>query len=381
MNKLSSFFLRKYRKKFFLFLRKIVATIIPRNSAFRRALLAIYRNFLDLFGRYNVKKYNKAIEPLLDINVLNERIRSIKDLAESGAVSKKKFYIISRGADNVGLFSYVITHFSQILYALAKGMIPIIDMQYSFNPYLERDKLGNENSWEYFFKQPCGYSLDDVNNGECAFSDPNFFQSILPFITDNNLWFKNNNLWFEGVYFQLWATVYRNFFQLSDSAAKYIEEEFNRIIKPGMRVVGVYCRGTDYTKMRLAGHAIQPEVDEVINKVKSVMPEWNCDYVYVTTEESEIVKRFENAFPGRVLTVKQMYYDDIGFDFEHQQLVYAKFDRDNDAYLKGLEYLSSVIVFSRCNSAVLGHCGGSEVALYINGGKFENVYFYNLGFY
>ena len=264
--------------------------------------------------------------------------------------------------------------FSHILYALAKGMIPIIDMQNFPNPYLEHDKLGKENSWEYFFKQPCGYDLSDVGNGECIYSHHNFIQSVLPlFAYDDPL--------FEDECFQLWTAIFRNFFSLSDSAAQYIEEEYNRIIKPDMRVIGVYCRGTDYTKMRPAGHHIQPEVDDVIDKVKSVMPEWNCDYVYITTEERKIVERFENAFPGRVLTVSQMYYDDLDIDYEHQYIASAKFNRGNDAYLKGLEYLSPVMVFSRCNSAVLGLCGGSLAAMYINGGKFENTFIFNLGFF
>jgi len=324
-----------------------------------------------------VRDYNKAVKPLLDIDVLNERIKKVKYLAESDAVSEKKFYIISRDANLAGFFSYVFTHFLDIIYALAKGMIPVIDMQNYANPYLEQDKLGIENSWEYFFKQPCGYSLNDADNFKCVYSEPRFLNyrpRILPILIYNDQLFEDER-------FHLWTAIFREFFQLSYSATQYIEEEYNRIIKPDMRVIGVFCRGTDFTNSRPTGHPIQPEVDEIIHKVKSVIREWNCDYVYITADERKTVKRFENAFPGRVLSVSRMYYDELDIDYGRQLIATAKFSRDNDAYLRGLEYLSSVIILSRCNSAVLGLTNGSMAAMYINGGKFENTYIFNLGFY
>ena len=370
MNKLS-LLLRKIRTTKDLIIGKI-GVVFPRSSAFGKALRAIYRIFS--YDARIRKKYNDAVEPLLDIDVLNEHIRRIKDLAESDVASEKKFLIVAGTEYTLGLFGHVLFSFSFILYALGKGMIPIIDMQNYPNIYLEQDKFDKENPWEYFFKQPCGYSLGDVVNSECTHSLPYFWQNALPFFIFSNQLFEDEN-------FHLWVTLYRNFFQLSDTAAEYIEEEYNRIIKPDMRVIGVYCRGTDYTKMRPPGHPIQPEVGDVINKVKSVMLEWNCEYVYITTEERKIVEQFESAFPGRVLTVSQMYYDDLDIDYGRQYVGTAKFNRDNDAYLKGLEYLSSVMVFSRCNSAVLGLCSGSMAALCINGGKYENIYIFNLGLY
>ena len=316
---------------------------------------------------YTKATYNKAVAPLRDMDVLNERIKSVKELAELNTTSKKQFYIIRRWARNAGLFSYVLTYFSHITYALAKGMTPVINMQNYPNAYLERNKIGMENAWEYFFKQPCGYGLADIGDGERIYSDPYYTQSVFPFIVDD--------------YIQQWGAVYRDFFQLSDSAAQYVEEEYNRIIKPGMRVIGVHFRGADYAKMRPRDHPVQPETDDVISKVKSAMLEWNCGYVFIATEERKTVERFENAFPGRVLSVSQMYYDDLDYDYGQRFIASVGFNRENDAYLKGLEYLSAIIILTRCNSAILGLCSGSIAAMYINGGKFENTYIFNLGVY
>jgi len=84
MNKLS-FLLNKLKTTWYWLLIKISA-VIPRNSALRNVLAAIFH------------PYNKAVKPLLDIDVLNERIKNVKDLAESNTVSNKKFFIIERKA-------------------------------------------------------------------------------------------------------------------------------------------------------------------------------------------------------------------------------------------------------------------------------------------
>ena len=57
------------------------------------------------------------------------------------------------------------------------------------------------------------------------------------------------------------------------------------------------------------------------------------------------------------------------------------FERKNDNYLSGLEYLSSIILLSRCTALVGGNCGGTLGALFFNDEKYEFVHVFNLGLY
>ena len=127
--------MRKIRTAKDLIIGKI-GVVFPRSSAFGKALRAIYRIFS--YETRMRKKYYDAVEPLLDIDVLNEHIRRIKDLAESDVASEKKFLIVAvaKTGYTLGLFGHVLFSFSFILYALGKGMIPIIDMQNYPNIYL-----------------------------------------------------------------------------------------------------------------------------------------------------------------------------------------------------------------------------------------------------
>lgn len=62
-----------------------------------------------------------------------------------------------------GLISFHNSALYSIRYALDKGYIPVIDYQNYKNIYLTEDKFGKENSWEYYFDQPSGYNIEDIN--------------------------------------------------------------------------------------------------------------------------------------------------------------------------------------------------------------------------
>ena len=58
----------------------------------------------------------------------------------------------------------------------------------------------------------------------------------------------------------------------------------------------------------------------------------------------------------------------------------VKFDRENDNYWKGLEYLSSLVILSNCTDLVAGNCGGTEFAVLYTAG-YRNKYIFNKGLY
>lgn len=57
------------------------------------------------------------------------------------------------------------------------------------------------------------------------------------------------------------------------------------------------------------------------------------------------------------------------------------FERENDSYYKSLEYFSSVLLLSKCQGLIAGNCGGSRAAMYMNDGKYEFSYLFDLGLY
>lgn len=112
------------------------------------------------------------------------------------------------------------------------------------------------------------------------------------------------------------------------------------------------------------------------------MKELGYEFIYLATEESYVEEIFKNKFLGKIIVNKRIYYyDDIYNKQELGIFTRAKFDRDDDDYWRGLEYLSSIYLLSKCDALIAGNCGGSLAALFMNNMKYEYWYLFDLGLY
>ena len=78
---------------------------------------------------------------------------------------------------------------------------------------------------------------------------------------------------------------------------------------------------------------------------------------------------------------KRTYYDRIMKEQSLVSIANVRFDRENDEHYKGLEYLSSLVILSRCQGLVAGNCGGTRMALFLNEGRYENCKVFDKGLY
>ena len=105
------------------------------------------------------------------------------------------------------------------------------------------------------------------------------------------------------------------------------------------------------------------------------------EYIYLATEDGRIDKAFRDVFGDKLLINNRNYYDEIYNNQKIELIKDVHFDRDNDDYLKGVEYLSSIVILSKCDSLLAGNCGGSQAAVFLNRLKYKKCNIYNLGLY
>lgn len=171
-----------------------------------------------------------------------------------GDPNKPTYYIIRRKWARAGLFSNFIVFTGHIRHALSKGWLPVVDMQNYSNAYLPPEKLGKENSWEYYFEQPLriiglekAYSGENIilSNGEAVLPHPNDSMSILE---------NRNNCLTE------WRKLTKlGFLKIKVALMQEIETLRKKLFKPNDRVLGVLLRGTDYIARRPRLHPIPPQ--------------------------------------------------------------------------------------------------------------------------
>lgn len=151
-----------------------------------------------------------------------------------------------------------------------------------------------------------------------------------------------------------------------------------KLFAPNERVLGVLLRGTDYITKRPEGHAILPPTEFAASIVVEKIQQWQCNRMFLATEDKTIVQAFKQIFGDFCVTFDREYVD---YDYNQQQAVgLVRIDRPNDHYIQGKDYLTQIVLASMCNSFVAARCSGS-IGVMMMAEKFEHTYFFNLGRY
>lgn len=264
-----------------------------------------------------------------------------------------KTFLVIRNGNGAGLGAYVQVVQDGVHYALKKGYIPVVDMMTYPNQYLKSEEVGRINAWEKFFEQPFGYGMADIKKAKNVF------------ITTYKPYEKRYG---------------KDLFFLKEKPFldKKVNEFMEMVLWDEKKVLGVLVRGTDYVKRCPYGHAVQPKIKFVIEKVWEAMKKWDSyDYIYVCTEVQEYIEIFQREF-GKVV----IFYPQKRVSSEYSQyLCEYKFDRENDEYYRGADYWVALKILSRCNALIGGECGGTQIARKLNDGKYEHIHIFDLGRY
>lgn len=260
--------------------------------------------------------------------------------------------------------AYVKNVINLILYYLDKGYTPVIT---------EINKNSNLG-WSTFFEQPFGNRIESFEASKDI--DNKGYKS-----TYKGKIIFSHDIFYRRFQQKFWRKFAFKFVKLNAETKKYCDLDYNNIIKPDMRVVGCCCRGSDYIKLKPAYHPVQPDLQMVEKVVRRLLEKEGYTHVYLATEEQSIHDYFMSKFPGKVLVNKRHYIGDAfkqsGADWCHQVVLGI----ENEPYVKGIEYLSSIYILSKCNALVGGNCGATQLAFLMNNFKYNYTEVFNLGLY
>ena len=291
---------------------------------------------------------------------------------KQGDPAKPTYYIIRRMADTTGLLARYRMVMGHIRYALSKSWIPVVDMQYYPNPYLAPEKLGKENAWEYYFEQPLHVGLEQAYNGDNVVLSNG--DSVKPY-PGHSLKFldkKNDDL-------TEWRMLIKlGLLKVKPELMEEITAAWNKLFSPEDRVLGVILRGTDYISRKIKNRPIPPPIDFAKSIVNSKLKEWNCNKLFLATEDKRILASVQKTFGYRCVILDREYVDFSSL--KDKTVSTCRIDRENDHYQQGKDYITQIVLLSMCNALVAARCSGATTAMMLND-KFEQTYFFNVGRY
>lgn len=280
----------------------------------------------------------------------------------------KIFYVIRRRDLYCGLFSLVLTTLARIDEALKKGYIPVVDLQNDFNIYLAEDKIGKENAWEYFFRQPCGYGLGDIAHSKNVIIGSGAVPEMFPYLDIRFLTGETGELAY-------WRRLTQKYMKLSDEAKRAVQKEYDNLFEKGDKVLGVKCRGTDYSAGKPKNHPIQPTPEQALQKAEEIFQRQDCTKVFLATEDAAFYKIFREKFGDKLITNKTDYQKYQGGSTGKEE-----YEGENGGKRAGMEYLITTMLLAKCNCLCAGCVSATVAALLLTEG-YEYTYLFDLGIY
>lgn len=285
----------------------------------------------------------------------------------------KKYGVIRRNSPECGLFSFFMVFIGGINKCIEEGLIPVVDMQTYKNQYLENEQVGEVNAWEFYFLQPMEIGLHQINNmSEIAIIDANvdFTEEERPnlymkFLTDPDK-------------IQYWRHICAEYIRFNPETQAFLDDKKRVLLDQheGGKL-GILCRGTDYLSLKPAGHPIQPAIDTVIEKARLLMKEKECKYVFLATEDMDILQKFQREFGSQLIVNESERFSNIE---EGKYLHEMAEQRKLNKYDSGLNYLTTIYLLSQCDYLIAGRTSGLIGAL-LMGKPYEYQYFWDLGCY
>lgn len=243
------------------------------------------------------------------------------------------------------------------------------------NIYMEDISRGNVNTFEMWFEQPSGLCSDVVYNSKNVILSPVLDWSYGGLDVDKTI--KDTG---DIISLKKYAQVFQKYLRPNKKFKKLLEEERKKIFFNTEKVCGVVYRGTDYLLAKAYMHDIQPNINTIIHKVKQLQKKWNFQRIYLSTEDAVGQKRFIEAFGEMVIFSDRKMIDSYPVLPAGSAITNICFERENDGYLKGMEYLRQLYMLSECDYIISGLNSSFRIAILLSGG-FEKYFAFDLGKY
>lgn len=159
---------------------------------------------------------------------------------------------------------------------------------------------------------------------------------------------------------------------------KYIYElACNKVKSDGINnMAGILIRGTDYTKLKPAGHPIPPTPEMAAAKLDEFIAKYKTERVFLATEDKDIYDYFMNRYGNIIYTTdKNLIASYSGSDYVANAI------HSVNKYQFGLDYLVKIICLSECRYLISSKTSGSNFARLLNNGRYIEDYNFELGRY
>lgn len=284
-----------------------------------------------------------------------------------GSLNEDKiFYVIRPRPGKIeGLMALFLDVIKHLDYAEKRKLIPVVDFENYETQYYESGK----NAWEIYFNQVSDYSLEEVYHSKnVILSGLNALEKAPDFLNQK---YDRDSLTYV-------RKIVKKYIRIKPGIQEIVMKEASRLHLENC--LGLYLRGTDYTKLKPAGHPVQPTAVQAMKKVDEYLLKNPHKKIFLVTEDADICLEIKRKYGKIVYTINDDLYiseydgkNFLSMNDSINQLGISSFQR-------GVTYLTKIILLSKCKDIIGGNTSGSWAACVLTNST-EYLYIFDLGCY
>ena len=265
------------------------------------------------------------------------------------------FVIIRRTLCNTcGLFSFYMVYLGCINTWINRGYIPIVDMKSFPNTY-NNYNISKNNTWETFFNQPFGYTLEEIINNV---KNKSYVECLSSENRPNEL-----TIYYNQVLIDFWSDLAKKYMPIKKDIINESYIIMKKIFYNSKNILGVKMRGTDYITNKIRGHSKLPNLDTTIIDVKNFNKKNNYDWIFITTEDEIIKERFIKEFDNKIKFLNPN--KKINYNYKEKKPINSNNDiKGNLEYSRN--YILNIIILSKCTDIIMVRGNGACMVYLLN---------------
>lgn len=231
---------------------------------------------------------------------------------------------------------------------------PYVDFQTKHSNLFDKTNTETQNEWEYCFIQDLSY--DETLKLERKFCSGHF----LEWYPSQGKNFRNKELTKEFNY------LYNKYVKIKPEVLDKTNNEIQNF-----RTLAVHCRRSDMSSYH-PNIGLNYSEEIFLEKTLKIYNQGSFEKIYLATEEIDILNYFLNNIGDKII-----YQKDCFRIKKNQSPVHIDDDRKLHRTLQCQEVLIDALNMSKCTSLLCGISGVSNATTYINGLKYENVFYFD----
>lgn len=327
-------------------------------------------------------RFSPSKKRLLDIR--NYRIRNRK---------KPIYYVVVNNSCDKGIFSLWREFLDAAVYVEKHKYKLIVDMSNTKNMLIKSPTNTDENVWDRYFKQE---NLSEINgkNQQVIYQG-----SVRPYLDTD--WYDEMPTSPQKL--KNWSKIARKHLVFSDELMRHYENKKKQALFDGKRTIGIAIRrefewGLECRIPVCFNHPLPTKIEDYIRDAKEMLHEWECDKVFISTDDRETLDMFVREFGENCIFVSRRMrhfvengqMEDNNSDEKllkkmreyHCIVAETSIGRqaiDLDVEQNNYDYVSEILMLAECECLISGVAGGSQAAYILNGGNYKHTLIYNKG--